>query len=97
MKLIIELQDDLYKTIKNTQYFISGRRSGHRLEGTIFNALRNGIVINEDIISRQDALKVLEQYQISVESGDADYMAAVDSMVALPTIDKEREQCENHN
>ena len=39
-----------------------------------------------DLINRQDALKVLEQYQISVKSGDADYMAAVDAMIALTPV-----------
>lgn len=43
MKLIIDIPDEYYKSIKNTAVFISGQRSGKSFVNLLCNAVANGI------------------------------------------------------
>jgi hypothetical protein len=43
MKLIIDIPDEYYKSIKNTAVFISGQRSGKSFINHLCNAVANGI------------------------------------------------------
>ena len=43
MKLLIDIPDEYYKSIKNTAVFISGQRSGKSFINHLCNAVANGI------------------------------------------------------
>lgn len=43
MKLIVDISDEYYKSIKNTAVFISGQRSGKSFINHLCNAVANGI------------------------------------------------------
>lgn len=42
MQIVIDIPEEIYQKIKETSMVISGRRSGKRIDWTLFNAINNG-------------------------------------------------------
>lgn len=47
MQIVIDIPKEMYQTIKETSSVISGRRSGKRIDYTLFNAVYNGIPLSK--------------------------------------------------
>lgn len=69
MKLIIDIQDDTYKTIKEMMYFYSPRGSGRKETYEIANAIKNSIPLED--IKADIASKIIDyRYNSEVEIDD---------------------------
>ncbi len=61
MQIVIEIDDDLYDTIKNLEVFITTQRSGKRIINGSINAIKNGIRLPKGHGRIADIDKVLEE------------------------------------
>lgn len=76
MKLVIEISEDVYKTLKSVSNIVYGFRSGKTLVHACLNAIRNGIPLDEhekEIIkkvteSHEDLLRAISKEITSLPS-----------------------------
>ena len=47
MQIVIDIPEEIYQKIKETNMFISDRRSGRRLDYILFNAVNTGIPLSD--------------------------------------------------
>ena len=95
MKLIIDIPDMYYDALKQTDMFISGKRSGKTLESVIYNAIGKGtpIIESEDTISRQAVLGyIVNDLELGDEENGADLerkmelQSSYDYIASLPSV-----------
>lgn len=61
MQIIIEIPEEMYQKIKETNMVISGRRNGKRIDYILFNAVDVGISLPKGHGRIADIDKVLEE------------------------------------
>ena len=105
MRIVIDIPEDDYKSIKDMQYYISGRRSGRQIEYNIINAILNGTPLPKGHGRLIDADKLQKSY-CDDNCGVRKCVDAMDrcvfigSVLEAPTIieaDKESEGCVREN
>ena len=104
-KILVEIPDDLYNEIKQTQMFISGMRSGKTLLYTLMSSVANGIPLPKghgDLIDRSMIYKAIPAEEdnctgmgMTFEEMDA-YNEGIDAMYSLvrgakPIIEADKE------
>ena len=88
MKLIIDIQDDTYKTIKEMMYFYS--RSGRKETYEIANSIKAGIPLEEELEKiKADIIKFRDD-----DKNDLDFeIGAINSIIAI--VDKYIKEIKN--
>ena len=47
MKIVIDIPEVYYESLKNTEWVISGQRSGKTFQSVIYNAIKNGAPLDD--------------------------------------------------
>ena len=87
-KILVEIPDDLYNEIKQTQMFISGMRSGKTLLYTLMSSVANGAQIQKGhgrLIDENNVIEWLKDKDI-IKMSYQENNARKDMQKSIPTI-----------
>jgi hypothetical protein len=68
MKLVVEISEDIYKTLKTVTNIVYGFRSGKTLVHACLTAIRNGIPLDEHEKAYRDLLNAISKEITSLPS-----------------------------
>lgn len=84
MQIVIDIDEDLYDTIKNLEVFITTQRSGKRIINGSINAIKNGIRLPKGhgrLVDADAMAKILRESEYYQEKRGDFYGAEVTSRV----------------
>ena len=111
MKIVIDIPDDLYNEIKQTQMFISGMRSGKTLLYTLMSSVANGTPLDDEMMKsychgventakefRYEINKLLNDIKAEIKANIESSVGSYDSNTPLadrPYVKLERNNARN--
>ena len=82
MKIVINIPEVYYESLKNTEWVISGQRSGKTLQSVIYNAIKNGTPL-DDIKA-----EIAEEIELKSNLGDYNDYVRLGLQSAIEIIDE---------
>ena len=92
MKLVVEISEDIYKTLKTVTNIVYGFRSGKTLVHACLTAIRNGIPLDEHEKAYRDLLNAISKEITSLPSELDDMIKHVADVTGIDVRSAEYDQ-----